>query len=179
MRLVVWADRIRDPEGHDAAIARCERVAVLARERLSVRSARVTSADEAAADDVEERLGTPLVHVTPGGSASAFLETLARESPSASRSLPALLLAFLARWLPAPWSTVVTGAVLAVALARLTWVTRRRSPPWVYGLAACAGLAALLCAASSVLLPGATSMARVAALFAYFVWSSAWTRARR
>ncbi|MBZ0121129.1 MAG: hypothetical protein K8H88_29305 [Sandaracinaceae bacterium] len=73
-RVVLWADRVDDADGPEAAIAHAESIARRASTILPVRSWRLSGGKQQAEGDLEARLGVPLVAVRPGGDLVADLE---------------------------------------------------------------------------------------------------------
>ncbi|MEM1414940.1 MAG: hypothetical protein AAGH15_08565 [Myxococcota bacterium] len=65
--LTLWADRIVDPEGDDAALRWAEAIAEEAATHPAVRAARVGDATDPSNNDTIARLGTSVLEVRPGG----------------------------------------------------------------------------------------------------------------
>ncbi|AKF09427.1 hypothetical protein [Sandaracinus amylolyticus] len=181
-RIVLWADRIDDPEGASAALTRAHATLDRAKRALPVVSGRVTSAEDASSADLEARLGTTPIVVQPGGdSAARFLAGLHHaRTPSGLRPriawlAPAIIARLVARGLDGAMAALLSdGAVLvtivALSIASRAWLTRRE-----HVLGAAAVLAAVTHTVVALRgLDSTASLVRLVVTLAAVAWAACW-----
>lgn len=129
-RFALWADRIRHPDGDEAAVEAARSAAARASHVLPTLSVEVSSAAEAADRDIVARLGHAPFQVGPGGDLLA--EVRAAEAPWYNGGLrpsflPLAVMVFL-RVLARRYETEVPGVapslVGGLGIIALTWASR-------------------------------------------------------
>jgi hypothetical protein len=183
-RIVLWLDRVDDPDGKDAALERAKKIAARAERELPVASWKLSGAEAASDADLEARIGSAPIKVRPGGDAAAEVARSTEQKPWGIRPsfywlLPIVLVRLGVRFgnVPDPLSIQVSSGSTIAAIALLTgaswaWCTWRER---ALALAAIAGAAAHL--AVAMYMPGdetAANATRIGEVVLAIGWAYMW-----